>query len=124
MRIALPRTKHVERRTVALRHRILESGLEASTDVDDQVGVRDLPNVTRGELEIVRLGTRRREVDDVRARASDLLGDPGKGVEAGDDRRRFRLLIRGAATPRRSDGDGECNDPDEDRTHARTVARL
>ena len=99
-RIALPRTKHVERRTVAPRHRILESGLEASTDVDDQVGVRDLPNVTRGELEIVGLGARGREVDDARARASDLLGDPGKGIEAGDDRRRFRPLIRGAATAR------------------------
>ena len=64
MRIAR-RLEEIERRPVASRDRILDRRLEASAQVDDELGVADRLDVARRELDVVWLGARRREVHDL-----------------------------------------------------------
>ena len=45
--------------------RVLERGLEAATDVHHELRAADRVDVARRELEVVRLGTRRSQIDDV-----------------------------------------------------------
>ncbi len=74
----------VERAAVSRLDRILERGLEAAADVDDEFGVADRLDVARRQLDVVGLDTGRREVDDLVRAARDLLGRPGEWIEGGD----------------------------------------
>ena len=67
----------IQRGTVAARDRLLDRRLEAMAEVEDEVGVEDIRDVLRRELEVVWLGTGRCEIDDVNVLAADLLRDPG-----------------------------------------------
>ena len=85
VRIDLP-VEDVERRSVALLDRFLDRGLEASSDVHDQLGIANRLDVARRELDIVGLCAGRCEVDDLERVPCDLRGRPCERVERRDDR--------------------------------------
>ena len=66
---------------------VLELRLEAVAHEQDELRRVDRLDVARRDLEVVRLGARRRQVLDVRAGRGDLLGRVGEGIEGRDDRR-------------------------------------
>jgi hypothetical protein len=84
--------------------RVLEGGLEAVAEVEHELCVGDRTDVTAGELEVVRLDTRRGQVADVDPVPTDLLGGEGQWVESGDDVRSLPYLScrrsRRASPPR------------------------
>jgi hypothetical protein len=104
--------EHVERATVAPLHGVLEGGLEAAADVDDEVGAPNRLDVARGELHVVRLDARWREVHHlVDQAARDLLGCPRERVKGRHDGSLRCRALAGAA-------DGQKRDYDEnDRAH-------
>jgi hypothetical protein len=71
---------------VALRpcDRILERGLEATAEIENDVGGPNPLGRARSQLEIVRLDARRCEVLDVDGRAADPLGGERQWVERRD----------------------------------------
>ena len=78
--------------------RVLERGLEAATDVDDELGVANRLDVARRELDVVRLDTGRREVDDVvDCVGCDAARRPREWIERGDDARASVPLLVAAA---------------------------
>ena len=92
--------EHVEqlhRRPVSLLRRLLDRRLEVPAEVEHEVGVEQLIDLLRGELEVVRLRAGGREVRDVHAVAAHPLGRVRERVEGGDD----LLLLRGGVRDRR-----------------------
>ncbi|GAB4007963.1 hypothetical protein GCM10029992_63150 [Glycomyces albus] len=63
---------------------LVERGAEPF-EVDDQIGLFDLGDVTGGEFEVVRLDARWSEVSHIYAVAADLFGGEGERVETRDD---------------------------------------
>ena len=58
-------TEQIERLAVPPVDRVFERRLETAADVDDERGVADGLHVARRDLDVVRLGAGRREVDDL-----------------------------------------------------------
>ena len=75
----------VEGRLTGLARRIVDGRLEV-LEVDEQVRLRHLQHVLGRELEVVRLGARRREVRDVDVVTADLRRGVLERVEGGDNR--------------------------------------
>ena len=74
--------EHVEqlhRRPVALLRRLLDRGLEVPAEVEHEIGVEQLVDLLRSELEVVRLRARGREVRHLHAVAAHPLGGVRKG---------------------------------------------
>ena len=76
---------------VALLGGLLDRGLETVPEVEHHVGVEDLVDLVGGELEVVGLGARRREVRHLDAVAADALRGVGHRIEARDHRPAGRL---------------------------------
>ena len=72
-----------------LGDRLIKGGLEAR-DVHDEVCLADERDILRSEFEIVRLGTRRGEVDHLDCRSAHLLSGVLQGIEGRDDLQRRR----------------------------------
>ena len=85
----------VERAAVSRLDRILERGLEAAADVDDEFGVANRLDVARRQLDVVGLDTGRREVDDLVRATRDLLRRPREWVERGDVDPRLERRVLG-----------------------------
>ena len=102
--------EHVERRPAPAVDGLLHRGLKAVSGVDGERRVPHAPDVAGGQLEVVRLGTRRGEVHDLGVRAGDLAGGIGEGVEGRHD----CVVARGgtAAGRRRSDREGDAQEND------------
>ena len=62
----------------------LELRLEAVAHQHHEVGALHGHDVVGRQFEVVRLGARRRQVRHVHARAADLLGGVGEGIEGRD----------------------------------------
>jgi hypothetical protein len=111
LRCTLPQPESLEEiDRVGLRalERVLQCGLEARADVEDDVSGADAFDVPRGQLDVVRLGSRRREVHHVYLRAADLLGCVGERIEGSHDRRRTpALTIAAGAASTNTESDYE-----------------
>ena len=77
--------------------RVLEGGLEALAEVEDEVGVGDRRHVATGELEVVRLDAGRGQVPHVDTGVGDLLSGKRQWIEGGDDRAIARARVAAAA---------------------------
>jgi hypothetical protein len=110
--------EEIERRAGATFDRLLERRLESVSEVEDEVSVADGLDIAGRELEVVRLRTGRRQIDDPSAGARDALSSPGERVEARHD---GRSAVRVVAAPGHDDESGEEHDHT---AHAVTVARL
>ena len=88
--------EHVDRSPFSSGDGVLDRGLKPATRIDDEVGFADGLDVPWGELDVVRLGARRGEVDDVGSVSCDLFGSPGERIEGGDDR--FRVVAAATTT--------------------------
>jgi hypothetical protein len=119
----LLRREQVERSPRAALDRLLHCRLEAVAQVEDEIRVLQRLEVVRCELEIVRLRPCGREIDDVRPRSGDALGDPGEWVEARDDRRPAVGVARFTAAAGHCRQDAQ-HRKDEREAHRKTVARL
>jgi len=100
----------VDRWAAPIRDRVLDGGLESAGEIHDDVGVADLLHVARRELDVVRLRTCRRHVDDAIAITGDPLRGPGKGIERRDDRGpcvRLAARATGRDEQRREESEGE-----------------
>ena len=93
--------QHVDRLAAGVAHRVGDRGLEVVGQIEDELGALDLADLFRGQLDVVGLRTRRRQVVHVHGRAADLLGRPCDRIEGGDDRTAAR---RGARTAARHGG--------------------
>lgn len=90
----------------------LQSGLEAS-QIEDEPGVGDHPDVAARELEVVRLDAGRRQIAHVRSVGRDLLGGVRERVEGSDD---------GGALRARAAAASECCGRDESENDSRLHA--
>ena len=79
---------------VAVSRGVLELRLEALAEQQDEICVPQLPDVSGRRLEVVRLGSGRREVANVHGRPADLLRGKRERIEGRGD---ARSLILGAA---------------------------
>ena len=83
--------------------RVLERGLEAATDVHHELRAADRVDVARRELEVVRLGARRSQIDDVVSPVGSHphpFGSPRERIEGRNHSARLRRgnLFRVTAT--------------------------
>ena len=97
-----------------LLDRLAHRRLEAMAEVEDDARVLDRGDFLRCQLQVVRLGSRRREVLDVERRPSDPLGGVGKGIE----RRNHRVRPTGAARPAARKDPGQDKNENYSRYHA------
>ncbi len=110
--------EHLERSRVAIARDLLHRRLEALAHHHDEAGVLQGVDLVGGELEVVGLDPRRREVLDVDVPAADRLRHEGERVEGSHD----VSAARGEGRAR-CGGDGEhrqdhgCDGPDRDRLH-------
>ena len=65
--------------------RLFDGRLEAVREIQDDAGGLDAFDVARRELDVVRLGARRREVVDLERRAAGPLRREGEGIERRHD---------------------------------------
>ena len=92
--------QHVEALTRCSRDRLLHRRLEAVREIENDVRLLHLGNLARRQLDVVRLGARRRQVLHVDRRPPGALGRKGKRVEGCDDRLAALCSGRTAATGR------------------------
>jgi Fur family ferric uptake transcriptional regulator len=105
----------VERRAVTLLECVLERGLEAVAEVDDEFRVSNGLDISWRELEVVRLRARWSEVDDAVDRISrNLLRRPGERIERRDNSSLGARIVA-AGTP----GGDEDQQNEEERAHGR-----
>ena len=81
---ALDIGENVEGAVAALVDGFLDGRLEVAARVDDEPGGVDVRPIACGQVEVVRLGAGRRQVDDLRAAGHDLPGRERERVEGGD----------------------------------------
>src|SRR5947207_4387757 len=80
-----PRGVEQAEHVLAVPGGLLQLGLKPVSEQEDDVGSVNLGDVFGRDLEIMRLGTRRRQITNVNLRAADLLRSERKGIEASDD---------------------------------------
>ena len=94
--------EQVDRPTGAACDGFLQGGLESAAEIEDEIGTVHALDVSRSELDVVRLRTWRREVVDLDILAADLLRCPRERVEGRDDVRLVgRASIRATASGQR-----------------------
>src|SRR5262249_53099035 len=95
---------------------LLDRGLEPTAQVENEVGVTNLLDVLRGELHVVRLGARRRQIGDVNSWTADLRRHPRERVEGGHDRLLAGCgrVARAPAARRRQQKGGRAGEQAED----------
>jgi hypothetical protein len=86
-------------------HGLVDGGLEAGL-VDDEVGVADGAHLGGGELQVVGLGGRGREVVDAHQVAAHLLGHVLQGVEG---RQHLQRAVVGPGARAVGGAGGECD---------------
>jgi hypothetical protein len=74
-----------DRGRIGVTRRVLDRRLEPVAHHEHDARRRDLVDLLRRHLEVVGLGARRREIDDLDASAADLPGGLRERVERGDD---------------------------------------
>ena len=95
--------QHVEALTRCSCGRLLHRRLEAVREIENDVRLLHLGNLARRQLDVVRLGARRRQVLHVGRRPAGALGCKRKRVEGCDDRLAAPCSGRSAATGRRDE---------------------
>ena len=114
------RVEEGERGAVRGPRRAFELWLEPVSHQEDEPGVLDRCDVVGRELEVVRLRAGGCQIRDVDARAADLLGGEGEGIEGGDDvvpARARRVTARGEGGGDRAGHDRAEQDENDSQSH-------
>ena len=120
-------SEKLQRRPFTAADGLCDGRLETCTEIEDEIGVEDVADRSRGQLQIVRLRTSRREILDGHRSPADLLGGVRKGIEPGDNLRRSRADRRRLRTAtRRERGDHRQQrqrrqDENDSRLHSRAA---